>query len=216
MDAYQRCRKYKTLGDMLKRYGYYFKKVKLEVVFVNEIFMNELLKNEEILWSGQPENTIFTTSDIFLIPFSLIWGGFAVFWEISTIIASAPFFFSLFGIPFVIMGFYLIFGRFIFKSIKKKHTYYAITNQRILILSNLRSSNLQAEFIRQIPCINKSVKSNGIGTIKFGNSPYLTGMYGNSGVEFFGNRYTNDIPVFYDIQDVEAVYKLINEIRQDI
>ena len=182
---------------------------------MNEVFNNELLKNEEILWSGQPESAIFSTSDIFLIPFSLMWGGFSIFWEISAITMGAPFFFSLFGIPFVIMGLYFIFGRFVFKNIKKKHTYYAITNQRILIFSNLRSSNLQAEFIRQLPCINKSVKSNGIGTIKFGNSPHFVGMYGNSGMEILGNRYIKDVPVFYDIQDVEKVYKLVNEIRQD-
>lgn len=122
--------------------------------------------------------------------------------------------FSIFGIPFVIVGLYFIFGRYIFKSINKKHTYYAITNQRILIYSNLRSNNLQAEFIRQLPCINKNVNSNGIGTIKFGNLTFFSTMYGNSGIDFFGGQYTKDIPIFYDIKDVEKVYKIVNEIRK--
>lgn len=139
-----------------------------------ELFRAELLKDEEVLCCGQPDSSaIFSDSDIFLIPFSILWGGFAMFWELSAVKMGAPFFFCLFGIPFVIIGLYFIFGRFIYKGIKKKHTYYAVTNQRVLILISLSNKNLVAEFITQIPCINKSVRSNGKGTIKFGDSIFL-------------------------------------------
>jgi hypothetical protein len=126
---------------------------------------------------------------------------------------GTPFFFRLFGIPFVIIGLYFIFGRFIYKGIKKKHTYYAVTNQRVLILTSLSNKNVQAEFIKQIPCINKSVRSDGKGTIKFGNSLFFKGMYGNSGMDFFGSSYGKDVPIFYDIEEIERVYRLVNELR---
>lgn len=133
---------------------------------MNELFKDGLLRDEEILWYGQPDRSvIFSGSDLFLVPFSILWGGFAIFWEFTAIKMGAPFFFRLFGIPFVIIGFYFIFGRFIYRGIKKKHTYYAVTNQRVLILTSLSNKNLQAEFINQIPCINKSVRSDGKGTI---------------------------------------------------
>jgi len=39
-----------------------------------EVFKEELLKDEKILWSGQPETSVlFTSADIFLVPFSLLW-----------------------------------------------------------------------------------------------------------------------------------------------
>lgn len=41
---------------------------------MNELFQEDLLKDEKILWTGQPETTVlFTGADVFLVPFS----GFA-------------------------------------------------------------------------------------------------------------------------------------------
>ena len=52
---------------------------------MNELLNDELLKDEQILWSGQPETSVvFTNADIF-VPFSLLWGGFAVFWELMAL-----------------------------------------------------------------------------------------------------------------------------------
>lgn len=180
---------------------------------INELFKDDLLKNEEILWCSQPETVIFSLEDFFLIPFSILWGGFSIFWEASVLTHGVPFFFSLFGIPFVIVGLYFIFGRFIYKIIKTKNTYYAVTNKRILILTNLFTKSIRTEFINQITCINKSVRSNGVGTLKFGNSSFFQGMWGNSGMEFFGSRYNKDVPAFYNIQDADEVYKIVSELK---
>jgi hypothetical protein len=143
---------------------------------IENLFQNELQQGEKILWTGQPDPSIlFTRYDVFLIPFSLLWGGFTIFWEIGVLSWGTPTFFALWGIPFVLIGLYLIFGRFIYKNYQKKKTYYAVTNQRVLILSGFNSRNLQAEFIKQISAINKDVRANGSGTIRFGNVPY--GLY---------------------------------------
>lgn len=54
---------------------------------------------ENLLWTGQPKTGIvFRNADIFLIPFSLLWCGFAIFWFITALTSGAPFFFAMFGI----------------------------------------------------------------------------------------------------------------------
>ena len=188
---------------------------------MNELLNDELLKDEQILWSGQPETSVvFNNADIFLVPFSLLWGGFAIFWEVMALSTGnnsdhkAPAFFPLFGIPFVLIGLYFIFGRFWGKNYRKRRTYYFVTNKRVVILTNIFNKNIQAEFIERISSINKTAASNGIGTIRFGNSNMMTAMYGNTGMEFFGSFYGQDVPVFYDIKNVDKVYDTVNSIRK--
>ena len=71
---------------------------------------NELSSDESLLWSGRPkQGIVLRASDTFMIPFSLLWGGFAFFWEYSAYKSGAPPFFLLFGGAFVLVGIYIIF-----------------------------------------------------------------------------------------------------------
>ena len=187
-----------------------------------ETFRGELLQNEKVLWSGQPDTSvIFSSSDIFQIPFSLLWGGFALFWEYSVVtqVATSPaagfasIIFPLFGIPFVLMGLYFIFGRFFYKNFKKKRTYYAVTDKRILILTTLFGKRCNAVFINTIPAIQKSIQSNGTGSLIFGNTNPQSSMYANSGMEVLSGFRTSTAPAFYDIKNAETVYKQVNDLR---
>ena len=50
-----------------------------------------LLPNERLLWVGRPDpEVLFTPIDAFLVPFSIMWGGFAVFWEAGVISSGGP------------------------------------------------------------------------------------------------------------------------------
>lgn len=188
-----------------------------KVNFMVEQFQEDLFKDERVLWTGQPETSVhLTRADVFLIPFSLLWGGFALFWEISVIAWGAPLIFPFVGGLFVLMGLYMIFGRFIYKYWKKKKTYYAVTNKRILILTKLWGRNFQTTYINSIPAINKSIRSDGIGTIKFGNPSFMASMYENTGMVFFGPPGIKDVPTFYDIKDANRVYEMANELREKI
>jgi hypothetical protein len=190
---------------------------------LENIFQEELLKDEKILWMGQPNPDIkYTSMDWFLIPFSIMWGGFAIFWELSALGiillaetngADAPIIFPLFGIPFVIIGLYFIFGRFIYKKWKKQRTYYAITNKRVLIITNTKNRNVEAEFISSIPAINYSQKDSGAGSIRFGSFNFMTDMYSNTGMDFLSGFSGKTSPAFFDINNVKEVYNLVNEVR---
>lgn len=190
-----------------------------------EAFRGELLSDETVQWSGQPDpSVIFSKGDIFIIPFSLLWGGFAIFWELAATGIlfgpgrgdTPPLFFALFGLPFVIVGQYMIWGRFIYKSWKKKRTYYAVTNKRILIVTTTRGKDVQATFLRDIPTINKSVGTSGIGTLVFGNSAGMTAAYANTGMNCWtGGTYGTLPPALYDIKDANNVYELVNRLRSE-
>jgi hypothetical protein len=188
------------------------------------LFQSELLSDEKILWLAQPETSvIFSKSDIFLIPFSIFWGGFALLWEGGALMASTDvtesgpidLLFPLFGIPFVVIGLYFMIGRFWYKAKKKKHTYYALTNKRILILTNLFGKRFEGIYVNTLPVIQKSVRSDGIGNLVFGNTNFQGSMYANSGMDWFSNALVGAAPAFYDIKDVETVYSKIAALRND-
>jgi hypothetical protein len=99
----------------------------------------ELTSGESVVWVGQPSGAVFFHKENgVLIPFSLLWGGFAIFWEFgaagfwgSNSHPGTPWLFGmLWGIPFVLIGQYLIWGRFFSVAWKKRH--YAVTNRRVI------------------------------------------------------------------------------------
>jgi hypothetical protein len=76
----------------------------------------ELTTGEAILWAGRPNpNVIFHREDAWLIPFSLMWGSIAIVFE-ALAVRSHELLTMLCGIPFVVMGQYLIWGRFLYAA----------------------------------------------------------------------------------------------------
>ena len=105
----------------------------------------ELTSGESVLWTGQPnQSKIFHKEDAFLVPFSLLWGGFAIFWEagVAGLWPSGPrshetwIFGVIWGIPFVLIGQYFIWGRCLYAAWKKKRMHYAVTDRRVIVVQN--------------------------------------------------------------------------------
>ncbi|MBS1993279.1 MAG: hypothetical protein JSS86_16325 [Cyanobacteria bacterium SZAS LIN-2] len=185
---------------------------------IPNLFKADLQKGEKVLWSGQPVPRWFTPADIIMVPFSLLWGGFAFFWEggVLTMYLSnrnpALLFMVFWGIPFVLMGSYLIFGRFLIERWRQKNTFYAVTNQRLLILHTSGRRSLQTFFLDNLPCLEKTSTGEKTGTISFSDSAgggIITGMNYASNMRRAGL----EPPGFCNIKDVDKVYALIAQER---
>lgn len=181
-------------------------------------FRHDLLPGETILWAGQPETSVlFGPADLVLVPFSLLWGGFIFFWEVTALGAAmlswksgwpVLAFFPLFGLPFVIVGAYLTVGRFLYKAWRKRRTYYALTNRRALVLTEGRGRELQAEFLKEVAGISHTVRPSGIGTIQFGGAHRLSLMYGNTGLDPLTAFLGKDGVTFFDVKEARRVSEM--------
>jgi hypothetical protein len=106
--------------------------------------------------------------DALLIPFSLLWGGFAIFWESTVLASGAPGFFALWGVPFVAVGLYLIGGRFFVDAWVRGGTRYVLTDQRAII-ERLRAGYALTSLELPGQQISLSgMAADGTGTISFG------------------------------------------------
>lgn len=169
-----------------------------------------LLPGERILWSGKPRQGIrFQTTDIFMVPFSLMWGGFAIFWNYSVWQTGAPDFFTIWGLPFLIIGIYLIFGRFLHDAYIRARQEYAVTDQRVLVYNAGWGQSVKSHEIDALPALDLKERGNGHGTISFETSSSVFDVFGG------GNSWTIWVPTFgsslrfVDIADVRKVYELI-------
>jgi len=178
------------------------------------VVAQQLSSGERVLWSGQPRRGIrLRGQDAFLIPFSLLWGGFAIFWEASVFATKAPFFFKLWGVPFVLVGIYIIFGRFFVDARSRAQTYYGITTERIIIVSGLFSREIKSLNLRTLTDVSLSERSDGSGTISFGPS-YPMGRFFPAGSWPGAGRYAP--PSFDLIEHAKDVYEIIRNAQRAI
>lgn len=175
----------------------------------------ELDSGERLIWAGSPrQGTVFKSSDIFMIPFSLLWGGFAIFWEVMALqipsnkAGTVGIFFPLFGIPFVLIGLYIIFGRFIYDSKKRSKTFYGLTNHRAIIVSGLFGKSVKSLNLKTMSDVSLSENANGYGTIVFGQENQMMSMFMGGGFPGMGGSST---PKFELIENAKQVYNQLRE-----
>ena len=175
-------------------------------------FRPYLLTGERILWTGRPKQGILLSArDGLLIPISLMWGGFALFWNYSVWTMGngddgPDWFFKLWGLPFLAAGLYIIFGRFVHDRAIRKSLLYAVTDQRVLTLRCARSPKLTSLDIRRLPRLELSEQRDGTGTIAFEETGLMSQRMNGFGwwVPSLGST-----AQFYRIDHPRATYELI-------
>lgn len=174
-----------------------------------------LRPGEGLVWTGRPkQGVMFSAQDIFLIPFSVLWCGFAIFWESAVLglgfLGAArgegggiPIFMAFWGVPFVLVGLYMVFGRFFTDAWVRANTVYGLTGERALLLrrafgETLLSSPLEAE-------TRVKRHADGTGTLEFGSSFPFFGR--GRGFGAWSPSLSSQV-AFLHIQDFDRAYGL--------
>jgi hypothetical protein len=154
--------------------------------------------DERVLWSGEPRRGLaLRPEDAYGIPFGIFWCGFLAFWLCQPIKTGRTDF-SLWGLGILSFGFYFMFiDHFLVDAYRRAHTLYAVTTDRVIIISTVFSDKIVSLAFNQLAPVEIRLKSNGEATIKFG--PEETGRRARKVVR----------PAFEFIPNGQNVYNLI-------
>jgi hypothetical protein len=176
---------------------------------ITESISFDLGAGERLLWSGAPrQGVVWRPTDLVAIPFGLLWGGFAIFWEIMAL-RGGPIFFALWDLPFVVIGLHLIVGRFFYDAWRRRHTYYGLTSQRAIIATRSPAQSLRSYDLGSLTNVVLQESGNGAGSILLGSglapSPWM--------------RHTGLLSMHVDnafemISDAKRVFDLLREAQQ--
>lgn len=168
-----------------------------------------LAPGEAIFWRGRPEKGhLLSGKDVLLIPFGIFYCGFAIFWTVSAL-TVAPLPFAMFGVPFICVGLYITIGRSIHTASVRKRTVYVITNQKIL---RRRGNKIDMLDAKTMPAIHVTARTDGTGTIRFGESIYYhrgRGQYNNTNMTWVPNEHMFTLE---NIPDVARVQQILHSI----
>jgi hypothetical protein len=181
--------------------------------------ISELAPGEQVLWSGKPDSRRwFYREDLVLVPLSLLWGGFAIFWEAIVLTGAAAhkgaavlLVFALWGVPFVLGGLYLIFGRVFARRWLRRRSLYVLTDRRVLSFSpSLRGGpRVKMVWLSSHPPLEKQVGRDGRGTLCVGETApgqrWLGGSTGWPGASMM----KGSAVVLADIPDASSLYAQI-------
>ncbi len=169
--------------------------------------MRVLGEGEELLWTGRPKKgLVLRRSDAIMIPFSLVWCGFAIFWVMISMTMGAPMLFTMFGIPFVLIGLYLVVGRFFADARKRAITIYALTRERVIIRDGLLNTTLKSISIKSLTDITLEQRPDGSGTILLRDDITYARYNAYSDIGSSRRTYVSQGPRLEMIDDVQSVY----------
>jgi hypothetical protein len=191
-----------------------------------------LRPDEQLLWCGRPDpSVLFTAADSFVIPFTILWLAFALFWE-HGVSQGGDAFARVWGIPFIVIGLYMVAGRFIYKRIRKKRTAYGLTRDRAIVavggtLSDVPIAAAPLTISRSRDRRHVSVSFGASGNLSAGDgrrrptmrraysgSAYYAGSsyYANTGLELMARGIA--LPVaFYDVGQPDELLAAIEQAR---
>ncbi|HEX8366536.1 MAG TPA: hypothetical protein VF603_14740 [Allosphingosinicella sp.] len=132
-----------------------------------------LMPGERLLWAGQPkQGLLLRSADVYLVPFSLFFVGFALVWNQSVWgTGDTPFLFAIAGAALLLGAAYVSLGRFLADAVVRAKLLYAVTDRRIVILRRSPWSRIRALDLSYLPVLELQLSGGGRGTIIFDVPP---------------------------------------------
>ena len=147
-------------------------------------------QDEQVLWKGRPsKGRLLGLADVGLLVIGLLFLSFCVLWMSFTLrFTGTSIVFTLWGIPFVVIGVYLVVGRLIRKAYLRPRTLYVVTNKKLIIKAG---HGLKIYEKQMMPPMRVKYYGDGHGTIIFFENGY--------------NRMGVRRPVYFALENLEDV-----------
>ena len=167
-----------------------------------------LHKGEQLAWSGKPRGGIrLDKADVVLVPLSLIWGGFALFWSSHVLsVERIPMLFAVLATLFLLLAAYVTVGRFFADWMRRAHTYYAITDRRVIIARGWLNRDVRALELFRLHDFSIDESRDGSGSIGFDSTN--PEMWSTNAWSALSGRF---VPGFERVEHVRGVSAVIAE-----
>lgn len=153
-----------------------------------------LRSGERLLWSGRPRTGLqFESKDLLITAFMIFWFGGVIYWNVRAWEADAPQFFRLWGVPFLVVGFYGLVGRFFGDAWQRRRTFYGVTTERVIVMTEFFSRRTKSRQLDTLADLSLDMGDDGSGTIDFGQ---MEPDDRRSGLSF---RHLDDCGAVYDV-----------------
>lgn len=172
----------------------------------------EVKSGEFIRWIGQPIPRFLTPESVGVFIFGIPWTAFAIFWTYGAMGFQLPnlqkgiqinHIFSLFGVPFVLIGFAMLLTP-LSVWLQAKQTVYLITEKRAIIFQGNRTVTIKSYSPKQIDNIFRREKKNGTGDVIITIVKKL---------DSDGDKITEEVG-FMNLPNVQEVERLLKKLAQ--
>jgi hypothetical protein len=176
----------------------------------------DLGPDERIIWQGQPAQGFrLSPQDIFAVPFSAVWLLIVLVTFGAVLSGRAahvdPLTYVILPL-FLLVGIYMLVGRFVVDRAARRRTTYCLTNQRALIETRLFREAQSSVNLAALPEVRFRAGRKGRGTIQFGSPPAFFSMLPSS---WPGARQFT-LPTFENVEDGQRVFQLALSAQRDV
>jgi hypothetical protein len=134
----------------------------------NKLIEGNMQPNEIILWTGQPwQGLLFRVSDFSFAAIGIFNIAISTLWTFLITSTDTELYLRVFNTPIILIVFATFFFKYKLDIKRRSLTHYAVTNQRILIVS-LYNNQQTSVLLKSIVDVSLNEMNNGFGTINIG------------------------------------------------